>query len=213
MERRFSLLTLVPTTELRGLVFGPTASLDFLTNVAGLATQECYDNIHDWLTAFEGVLHAEIAIPHTHGSVHIHIYFASHACAIDFKYWWDANHALTKCFRDAPKSRVGCKFAGQRPKNCLEDLAISSHSDWSDPIVQISWDANVTHPCPRLPLPCLRTRDPRAWSEWYLQHCNVHPATDGKLGVPGTHQVAWIDPAACRGRAFHTSHGASRTRR
>ena len=59
--------------------FGLEACIIFVTNITGLATEECYRLISDWSTSWEGVLHMETAIPHIHSSANAHIHFCTHA--------------------------------------------------------------------------------------------------------------------------------------
>ena len=41
---------------------GPWGKVLFITNLTGLGTQQFYEAIHDWITDFEGVMHAVIAV-------------------------------------------------------------------------------------------------------------------------------------------------------
>ena len=50
---------------------------------------------------------------------------------------------------------------------------------------------------------------PTAWNEWYQRWCGLRPAPLGDMGIPGTHQARWTDPAIKRDRS--TSRGKSRS--
>ena len=195
--------------KVQGLAEGPECHCLFVTNFTGYGTQAFYDRLHDWVTNFEDAMHAVIAVPQLHGSATIHIHFASHGAARDAKAWFDNHHRLTKHLRHAPASRLSCKFSNYAPATCPQELRIPHHSMWSHPVVLASWDPQVIHPYPCSPPPCPVEQSPTAWNEWYLEHCGLARATPGSIGVPGTHQARWTDPAARRGRS--TSRPCSAT--
>ena len=180
---------------------GPWSKVLFITNLTGLGTQQFYEALHDWITDFEGVMHAVIAIPHPHGSANIHVHFETHGEARGCKYWFDDFLRLTKHLRHAPAYRLGCKFAGYCPATCPPELAISQSSPWSHPLMLASWDANVIHPYPCPIPPCPFEHELGAWDDLYLYWCNLCQAPPGLLGAPGTHQAKWTDPNTHRGRA------------
>ena len=197
--------------EVGGVAEGPESKVLFGTNLSGLATMASYNDLHDWLTSFEGVMQCIIGCQSQHGQAHFHVHMESHGKARDFKMWFDNNKQSTLLLRHAPYSKLEIKFSNLVPEGAPAVVKMSADDPWNHPVVRVSWDPSVIHPYPPPLPPNSSFHNPQAWNDWYLRHCGLTQAPTDSLGAEGTHQARWNDPSVPRGRSLSRTRQRSQS--